>query len=227
MCLNLSMKLARGVGLASVCSAVGDCRKCWRLAIAIHHARAGTRFCLTVPPAGPLVASTPAGYRSLVGPVHAHEPRSVSPAAPLGAFNLSPFQSGDAGSTPVPISQADLQLARTPERRVAGACVLIVDDSEANRRFAAYALAKLGCIVTAVGDGDEVIGAVTAAAASGSPFDVVLMDLVMVCARAAPYPLQCVLVVVCGHPLSAASHVPAPETHEWGHCARCTARGGV
>ena len=68
--------------------------------------------------------------------------------------------------------------------RIAGARVLVVDDSEANRRFASYALAKIGCAVSAVADGDDVVGAVSAAAAAGSPFDVVLMDLVMVCVPA-------------------------------------------
>ncbi len=58
--------------------------------------------------------------------------------------------------------------------------MLVVDDSEANRRFAAFIARKLGCAVTAVGDGDEVVAAVAAAAAAGAPYDIVFMDLVMV-----------------------------------------------
>jgi CheY-like chemotaxis protein len=63
---------------------------------------------------------------------------------------------------------------------VAGAKVLVADDSEANRRFACFLVNRLGCVATAVTDGDEVVPAVTAADAAGAPFDVVLMDLVMV-----------------------------------------------
>jgi hypothetical protein len=65
---------------------------------------------------------------------------------------------------------------------VAGAHVLVVDDSEANRRFAGFVLRKLGCVVAVVTDGDEVVHAVNAAAAGGSPYDLVLVDLVMVSA---------------------------------------------
>ena len=69
--------------------------------------------------------------------------------------------------------------------------VLVVDDSEANRRFAAFVLKKFGCAVGTVTDGDEVLRAVSAAAASGHAYDLVLMDLVMVrasvMARAMPH----------------------------------------
>ena len=64
---------------------------------------------------------------------------------------------------------------------LAGARVLVVDDSEANRRFACFLVKRLGCAATAVTDGDEAVPTVAAAAAAGAPFDVVLMDLVMVC----------------------------------------------
>ena len=67
---------------------------------------------------------------------------------------------------------------------VTGTRALVVDDSEANRRFAAFVLRKLGCGVAAVGDGDAVLPEVERSAASGEPYGVVLMDLVMVCARA-------------------------------------------
>jgi hypothetical protein len=65
-------------------------------------------------------------------------------------------------------------------RDVTGTNVLVIDDSEANRRFATFAVAKLGCTVSAASDGDEAVGAVTAAVAAGKPYDVVLMDIVMV-----------------------------------------------
>ena len=74
---------------------------------------------------------------------------------------------------------------------VAGAKVLVADDSEANRRFACFLVNRLGCVATAVTDGDEVLRAVSAAAASGHAYDLVLMDLVMVrasvMARAMPH----------------------------------------
>ena len=54
---------------------------------------------------------------------------------------------------------------------------------QANRRFAAFVLKKLGCTVATATDGDEVVTAVAAAAAAGAPYDLVLMDLVMVRAR--------------------------------------------
>jgi CheY-like chemotaxis protein len=82
---------------------------------------------------------------------------------------------------PEPIAASAADAAAAPvSRPVAGARILVVDDSEANRRFAAFMARKLGCVVTAVGDGDEVVAAVAAAAGAGAPYDVVLMDLVMV-----------------------------------------------
>ena len=44
-------------------------------------------------------------------------------------------------------------------------------------------LRRLGCEADSVDDGDEVIAAVTAAAAAGAPYDIVLMDMVMVRVR--------------------------------------------
>ncbi len=61
--------------------------------------------------------------------------------------------------------------------------MLIVDDSEANRRFGGFVARRLGCIFASVSDGDEVTEAVMAAAEAGTPYDIVLMDLVMVRAR--------------------------------------------
>ena len=65
-------------------------------------------------------------------------------------------------------------------RDVTGTHVLVIDDSDANRRFATFVATKLGCTVAAASDGDEAVGAVTSAAAAGKPYDVVLMDIVMV-----------------------------------------------
>jgi hypothetical protein len=79
-----------------------------------------------------------------------------------------------------PTGSAKLPAATPVASRVAGTRMLVVDDSEANRRFAAFIARKLGCAVTAVGDGDEVVAAVAAAAAAGAPYDIVFMDLVMV-----------------------------------------------
>jgi hypothetical protein len=66
---------------------------------------------------------------------------------------------------------------------VHGTRVLIVDDSEANRRFGGFVAKRLGCVVASVSDGDEVTAAVMAAAEAGAPYDIVLMDMVMVRAR--------------------------------------------
>jgi CheY-like chemotaxis protein len=59
--------------------------------------------------------------------------------------------------------------------------VLVVDDSEGNRRLARRMLQQLGCAVVEAGDGDEVPAALAAAAAaaSGASVDVVLMDIEM------------------------------------------------
>jgi CheY-like chemotaxis protein len=62
--------------------------------------------------------------------------------------------------------------------------VLIVDDSEGNRRLLRRMLQQLGCRVMEASDGDEVLAALTAAAAesadrSGRGVDVVLMDIEM------------------------------------------------
>jgi CheY-like chemotaxis protein len=88
------------------------------------------------------------------------------------------------GSTSDARARAPATPSHVPPHTVAGARVLIVDDSEANRRFAAFVVKKLGCTVLAVTDGDEVVAALRAADSAGEPIDVVLMDLVMVRARA-------------------------------------------
>ena len=66
-----------------------------------------------------------------------------------------------------------------PGSSVAGTRVLVVDDSPANLRFAAFTLRRLGCVVETAADGDEVVAAVAAAAAAGAPSDVCVMDFYM------------------------------------------------
>jgi CheY-like chemotaxis protein len=106
-----------------------------------------------------------------------------SGAAAAAARETGPTASGAEGKELGRVRRTPTTAAiapSSPVSRVLGARVLVVDDSEANRRFAGFIARKLGCAVTAVGDGDEVVGAVDAAAAAAAPFDVVLMDLVMV-----------------------------------------------
>jgi CheY-like chemotaxis protein len=58
--------------------------------------------------------------------------------------------------------------------------VLVVDDEAVNRRVLSRMLRSLGVgHVIEVTDGDEVVGALAAAAAGGAPVDVVLMDIIM------------------------------------------------
>ena len=112
---------------------------------------------------------------------------------------MAPAHPGDYHSTllhNVAVDGSSIADARAPSARVAptgvtprsvsGVHVLIVDDSEANRRFASFVCKKLGCSVTAVADGDEVVAALRSAEAAGEVIDVVLMDLVMVRARVLP-----------------------------------------
>ena len=56
---------------------------------------------------------------------------------------------------------------------------LVVDDSAGNRRLARRMLQALGCEAMEANDGDGVLPALAAAAAAGTPVDVVLMDIEM------------------------------------------------
>jgi CheY-like chemotaxis protein len=68
--------------------------------------------------------------------------------------------------------------SRTPRPSVvAGAHILVADDSAANRRFASFALRALRCAAAEVDDGDGVTPAL--AAEAGTPIDAVIMDIVM------------------------------------------------
>jgi CheY-like chemotaxis protein len=68
-----------------------------------------------------------------------------------------------------------------PPRMLLRKKVLIVDDSEGNRRLARRMLLQLGCEVLEASDGDEVLPALAGASSSdsGHPVDVVLMDIEM------------------------------------------------
>ena len=59
--------------------------------------------------------------------------------------------------------------------------VLVVDDSEQNRRIARRKLELLGCVVFEATDGDEVLRALSDAAAEAvpGPIDIILMDIEM------------------------------------------------
>ena len=60
------------------------------------------------------------------------------------------------------------------------ATVLVVDDSDANRRLLRRYLQQLGCTVLGASDGDEVLGALEANIANSDlPVDIVLMDISM------------------------------------------------
>ena len=57
--------------------------------------------------------------------------------------------------------------------------VLVVDDGVDNRRLISLVLGKVGITVDEAGDGREGLEAIAAAAASGTPYDLVLMDMQM------------------------------------------------
>ncbi len=57
--------------------------------------------------------------------------------------------------------------------------VLIMDDSEGNRRLLRRMLQQLGCRVVEAADGDEVLAALASISISGAAIDIVLMDVEM------------------------------------------------
>ena len=63
--------------------------------------------------------------------------------------------------------------------RIDGARVLLAEDNAINTIIATTLLKDWGAIVTAVGDGRAAVEAITTAAAAGTPFDLVLMDVQM------------------------------------------------
>ena len=68
----------------------------------------------------------------------------------------------------------------TPAEPMRGRRVLLVDDSSGNRRVGERMLVALGVKPSLASDGDEVSGAVAAAAAAGAPFDAIMLDIWMV-----------------------------------------------
>ncbi len=104
-------------------------------------------------------------------------PLRVPPAARTVAV-----ATGDA--SPAHDSQTQMQ-REGREKILVKRNVLIVDDSEGNRRLLRRMLQQLGCRVVEATDGDEVLAALTAAAAeaaadrNGRGVDVVLMDIEM------------------------------------------------
>ena len=101
-------------------------------------------------------------------------PLRVPPAARTVAV-----ATGDA--SPAHDSQTQMQ-REGREKILVKRNVLIVDDSEGNRRLLRRMLQQLGCRVVEAADGDEVLAALAAAAAASADrhgVDVVLMDIEM------------------------------------------------
>jgi CheY-like chemotaxis protein len=91
-----------------------------------------------------------------------------APAAVLGATHTSGQEERAAQED----GRGRILLRRT---------VLVVDDSEGNRRLARRMLLQMGCRVLEAADGDEVLGVLKGATAVGRhAVDVVLMDIEMV-----------------------------------------------
>ena len=98
----------------------------------------------------------------------------VSSDAPLAAPARVGVSSATSGSGSV--VRVEPTVVYFPVR----ATVLVVDDSDANRRLLRRYLQQLGCTVLVASDGDEVLGALEANIASSDlPVDVVLMDISM------------------------------------------------
>lgn len=102
----------------------------------------------------------------------------LAPPAPLPPTRSpAPFPFHDADSVRV------LRLSELAELGSSSfsvrATVLVVDDSDANRRLLRRYLLQMGCTVVDAADGDEVLGALDERAAAGRPVDIVLMDIVM------------------------------------------------
>lgn len=84
---------------------------------------------------------------------------------------------GSGGGVPAPAHNSTGAPEQAPDPApVAGSRVLVVDDSPANRRLAAFLLRQLGCVPGEADDGDAVLPALLAA---GAPYDAVLMDMIM------------------------------------------------
>ena len=82
-------------------------------------------------------------------------------------------------SSAVVTSPGAADAPHAPLRDLRGTRVLLADHSPANLQFAVFVLKRLGCVVGTCTDGDEVVAAADAAAASGTPFDVCVSELYM------------------------------------------------
>jgi CheY-like chemotaxis protein len=113
--------------------------------------------------------------------------RAVSPPRPpsahavvLGPVRRSVARSREHDAAAAASADATASLSEfLPARDFRGTRILAVDDSPANLRFAVFMLKKLGCVAQTCTDGDQVVDAMEAAAASGAPIDVVVMDMHM------------------------------------------------
>lgn len=148
---------------------------------------AGARFTLIlplryVPPAAAAIAASAMGSGAGGAAAAANLPLVLEEATP-GPAVLAATRGTAHGSTPAAgapgAAAAPAAPASAALRDVRGARVLAVDDSPANLRFAVYMLRRMGCVVATCADGDEVVGAVAAAAAAGAPYDVCVMDMYM------------------------------------------------
>jgi CheY-like chemotaxis protein len=111
----------------------------------------------------------------------AHHVVAVDPVPPIAARRTgshSPSASAPADLSPSP-------LASSVPARVAGPLAvrelrtLVVDDEAVNVRVMRRILAPTGCLAHSASDGDEAVSLVEAAGAAGTPFHVVLLDIVM------------------------------------------------
>jgi len=89
---------------------------------------------------------------------------------------------GGEGSTfwfELPLSSPDGAVPRRKRAPEPGARLLVVDDSEEARAFAAGAAARAGYDTSSAASGEEALAALKAAAAEGSPFSLCLIDQAM------------------------------------------------
>jgi CheY-like chemotaxis protein len=83
---------------------------------------------------------------------------------------------------PLPVAEAPAPGAQAAEASVpslSGARVLLVEDNPVNMLIAVALLNQWGVQVEQVGDGEQAVAAVRRSAAAGTPFDAVLMDVMM------------------------------------------------
>lgn len=86
-------------------------------------------------------------------------------------YTLQPEDNASCGLSP--------ETARTPLVVLKGRRVLVADDSPDNRELVSFILGKAGAEVHTVEDGERAVRTVISAQQSGTPFDVILMDVQM------------------------------------------------